>query len=130
MTQVFQKFTGYILLKWCLFYSYQFLEGQTTWSWKSANAEGIFLTVFMLLAIPFIELLILLYPVILALRQNGWLRMMILSQVFTLEFLIAWIATNQQLASWMVIKIILSVGVFALLFRKQLYLTNSRNPYQ
>lgn len=118
------KFTGYILLKWALFYLYQFVEGSTKWSLDNNNSEGIFLAVFMLIALPLVELVILFYPLQLALRTKGSMAILLLIASFSLEFILGWFATNQHFAVWMAAKIILSMLLFGLMYRKQL--TNNK----
>jgi hypothetical protein len=68
------------------------------------------------------------FPVMLAPRQNSWIKLLILIQVLGLEFLMGWLFTNQQLALWMVVKILLSAGLFVLIFRKQLQQSNIKHP--
>lgn len=110
---------GYILLKWIIFYIYQLTGSDVKWNWNKANGEGIFLTAFMLLALPIIELVILFYPLQLALMQKGWILISLLIAIFGLEFIIGSIATNQQFEVWMVIKIVLSVSLFWVMYRKK-----------
>ncbi|MBB5648913.1 hypothetical protein [Pedobacter cryoconitis] len=116
----FSKFAGYILLKWTLFYIYQFTEGSTRWSFNKVNGEGLFLAAFMLLALPLIELVILFFPLQLALKQKGWIAMLLLIATFGLEFIIGWFATNQHFEIWMAVKIGLSILLFLFMYRKQL----------
>ena len=53
------KFIGYILIKWLLFYIYQFIERGNFHGWgQSTNFEGKILTLIMLLGLPFIEIVI------------------------------------------------------------------------
>jgi len=118
----FSKFAGYILLKWTLFYIYQFSDSDTEWNWNKANGEGLFLAAFMLLALPLIELIVLFFPLQLALRQKGWILIALLIAIFGLEFIIGWIASNQRFEVWMSVKIMLSIGLFWLMYRKQLTL--------
>lgn len=118
----FSKFAGYILLKWTLFYIYQFTGSDTKWEWNKANDEGLFLAAFMLLALPLIELAVLFFPLLLALRQKGWIAILLLIVTFGLEFIIGWAATNQRFETWMVVKIALSIGLFLLMYKKQLKL--------
>ena len=118
----FPKFAGYILLKWTLFYTFQFTGSDTKWNWNKANGEGLFLAAFMLLALSLIELVVLFFPLQLALRQRGWMLISLLIAIFGLEFIIGWIATNQRLEVWMAVKIVLSVSLFWLMYRKQLTL--------
>lgn len=125
--KAFPKFTGYILLKWALFYLYQFIEGSTKWSFNKANSEGVFLAVFMLIALPLVELVILFYPLQLALRTKGLNTILLLIASFSLEFAIGWFITNQHFAVWMVVKIILSMLLFGLMYRKQLIKNKARS---
>lgn len=118
----FSKFAGYILLKWTLFYIYQFTGSHTQWSWNKVNGEGLFLAAFMLLALPLVELFILFFPLQLALKQKGWKVISLLIATFGLEFITGWVATNQRFETWMIVKIVLSVGLFWLMYRKQLTL--------
>lgn len=117
-----KKFAGYILLKWVLFYAYQFIEGNPKWNFEKANGEGLFLAAFMLLALPLVELVVLYYPFQLALKQKGWIAILLLIVTFGLEFIIGWYATNQYLEVWMIVKIVLSAVLFGLMYRKQLRL--------
>jgi hypothetical protein len=110
------------------FYIYQFSGTQTILDWKHINSEGVLLAAIMLLAMPLTELIIFFFPVMLAPRQNSWIKLLILIQVLGLEFLIGWLFTNQQLALWMVVKILLSAGLFVLIFRKQLQQSNIKHP--
>lgn len=116
--KVFPKFAGYILLKWALFYLYQFIES-TKWSFDKINSEGVFLAVFMLIALPLMELVILFYPLQLALRTKGLHTILLLIASFSLEFAIGWFITNQHFAIWMAVKIIISMFLFGLMYRKQ-----------
>ncbi|MDB5143490.1 MAG: hypothetical protein JWQ66_2203 [Mucilaginibacter sp.] len=120
--KAFSRFAGYIGLKWSLFYIYQFTEGNTKWDFDKVNGEGLFLSIFMLLILPLLEIVILFFPFYLALKQKGWIAILILILAFGLEFLIGWYATNQHFEIWMAVKIILSVGLFGLIYRKQLTL--------
>jgi hypothetical protein len=120
-----KKFLLYITLKWIVFYSYQFLTGDTTWDFEKANFEGIMLSVFMLIALPLLELIILYYPIHFALRQKKWSTIMLLIFAFSLEFLIGWFATNQSFENWMAIKLLLSICLFLIIYRNQLY----KKPY-
>jgi hypothetical protein len=128
MATVFRKFLVYLLLKWSIFYIYQFSGTQTIWNWKHTNSEGVLLAALMLLAMPLTELVLFFFPVLLALRQKSWIMLLILIQVLGLEFLMGWLFTNQQLALWMVVKILLSAGLFVLIFRKQLQQSNTKHP--
>jgi hypothetical protein len=119
-TIAFPKFAGYIALKWILFYIYQFVTGTTKWSFDKVNGEGLFLAAFMLLILPLIELVVLFFPIKWALKQSSWLTILILIITFGLEFLIGWYATNQHFETWMMVKIVLSVILFLLFYRKQL----------
>jgi hypothetical protein len=114
------KFAGYIALKWVFFYIYQFTTGGTKWSFDKVNGEGLFLTVFMLLILPLVEIVVLFFPFQFALKQRGWLAILILIAAFGLEFLIEWCTTNQHFAVWMAVKIALSAVLFGLMYRKQL----------
>lgn len=116
----FSKFSGYILLKWTLFYIYQFAGNHTKWNWDKVNGEGLFLAAFMLLALPLIELFVLFFPLQFALKQKGWMTISVLTAVFGLEFIIGWIAANQYLEAWMIVEIALGIGLFWLMYRKQL----------
>ena len=116
----FSKFSGYILLKWTLFYIYQFVGNHTKWNWDKVNGEGLFLAAFMLLALPLIELFVLFFPLQFALKQKGWMTISVLTAVFGLEFIMGWIAANQHLEAWMIVKIALGIGLFWLMYRKQL----------
>lgn len=113
------KFAVYILLKWALFYIYQFTGGSIKWSFDKVNVEGLFLAVFMLFALPLMELVILFFPLQLALRLKGLVRILFLIAIFTLEFIIGWFATNQHFEIWMIVKIVLSILLFLLMYRKQ-----------
>ncbi|WP_108555379.1 hypothetical protein [Pedobacter sp. HMWF019] len=74
----------------------------------------------MLLALPLIELFVLFFPLQFALKQKGWMTISVLTAVFGLEFIIGWIAANQYLEAWMIVKIALGIGLFWLMYRKQL----------
>lgn len=118
--KAFVKFVGYIAVKWTLFYVYQFLEGSSKWDFGKANGEGLFLAAFMLLSLPLIEVVLLFFSIRLSLHQSGWTRFLILICVFCLEFALGWYATSQSFEVWMVVKIVLSVFLFLLFYRKQL----------
>ena len=118
--KAFIKFGGYIIVKWIVFYTYQFLEGSSKWDFGKANGEGLFLAAFMLLALPLLEIVLLFLPVRLSFQQSGWIRLLLLTFVFCLEFGLGWYATNQNLEIWMVVKIVLSILLFLLFYRKQL----------
>lgn len=123
MARIFFKFTGFIFLKWILFYAYQILESQKKWDWGRVKTnEDVYFTAWMVLALPILELIILILPFHLALRQKGKLAILILLLAFILEFAIGWYATNQNLETWMIVKITISAVLFILLYRKQLQL--------
>lgn len=119
--KVFQKFVVYIVLKWIVFYTYQFTDRNVKWNTDGVNKEGIFLAVFMLLALPLMEILILFFPLDFALKQKGWRSILFLVLVFSLEFIIGWVATNQHFEVWMIVKIVLSTSLFLGMYGKQLY---------
>ena len=118
----FSKFAEYILLKWTLFYIYQFTGSDAKWNWNKANGEGLFLAAFMLLALPVLELAVLFFSLQLALRQKAWMAILLLIVTFGSEFIIGWAATNQRIETWMIVKIALSAGLFLLMYKKQLKL--------
>lgn len=118
----FKIFALYIGLKWTFFYIYQFSTCNTKWNFSKANSEGIFLAAFMLLIIPLTELVILYLPFYAALKQRGWIAMLILAGAFGLEFIISWFATNQRYETWMLVKLILSITLFFVIYRKQMSL--------
>lgn len=80
-----------------------------------------------LLKLPVVEMLLLALPIHLAIHQNGWYMIASLVLTFTLEFAVGWYATNQQLSTWMIVKIILSIGLFWLFYRKKLEFSTSGN---
>ena len=117
------KFISYITLKWILFCGYQIFESgeKSNWNWYKVNSmEGVVYTLGMLLILPILEIIILSSPFYLALKQKGWVMIVILIVVFVLEFAIGWFATNQKFALWMVVKPALSIGLLFLFYRKQL----------
>lgn len=117
------KFSGYIALKWVLFWVYQIFESSENlnWDWsKVNNMDSAIYTFGMLLALPILEIIILCGPFYLALKQKGWIMILVLVLMFVLEFAIGWYATNQQLSTWMIVKILLSVGLFWLFYGKRL----------
>jgi|AVFP01.1.fsa_nt_gi hypothetical protein len=115
------RYLGYMATKWVCFYLYQYLGSGSSWKWDRVETkEDVYYTAWMLLVIPVVEMLLLALPIHLALRQKGWLMIAILTFTFALEFAIGWYATNQQLSTWMIVKIILSVGLFGLFYRKLL----------
>ena len=92
-----------------------------SWDWgKVNNTESIIYTLGMLLGLPIIETIILGIPFHLALKQKGGVLILLLILTFVLEFAIGWYATNQQLSSWMIVKMLLSIGLFWVFYRKQL----------
>jgi uncharacterized protein YggT (Ycf19 family) len=120
MLKIFLKFAGYILLKWIIFYIYE-LAVSSNFRWSNeTNYEGIMLTAIMLLAEPILEIIVLILPIHFALKQNGWTMISILVFVFLIEFVIGWYATNQKIEVWMIVKMILSIGLFYYLYRKEL----------
>src|SRR5699024_5773146 len=115
------KYLGYMGAKWVCFYLYQYFESGDSWKWERVETkEDICYTAWMLLVLPAVEMLLLALPIHLALRQKGWIMLFILALTFALEFAIVWYATNQQLSTCMIVKILLSVGFFWLFYRKQL----------
>jgi hypothetical protein len=117
------KFVGYIALKWILFWVYQIVESgeKSNWDWSKLNGwESIIYTSGLLLLLPIIEIIVLAGPFYLALKQRGWIMIMLLVLTFVLEFLIGWFATNEKFALWMLVKLVLSIGLFFLFFRNQL----------
>ena len=108
--------------KWILFYLYQYLESGTSWKWERVETrEDVYYTVWMLLVLPLAEIILLALPIYIAIRQKGWLMIALLTLTFAIEFAIGWYATNQQISTWMFIKIILSMGLFYFFYRKQLH---------
>lgn len=121
MLKTIIKFGGYILLKWTVFYIYQFIEGGNKIRWgQSIDYEGRILAVIMLLGLPLIEILLLYFPFQLALKEKGLLSILLLISIFILEFFIGWYTTNQRVALWMFIKIIISAVLFLLIYKKQI----------
>ncbi|MEN5231891.1 hypothetical protein [Sphingobacterium faecium] len=118
--RAFVKFVGYIIMKWIAFYTYQFLEGTSKWDFGKANREGLFLATFMLLALSLLEVVLFFLPVRLSFQQSGWIKLLILTFVFCLEFGLGWYTTNQNLEVWMVVKMVLSILLFLVFYRKQL----------
>ena len=121
----FLKFLGYIATKWVLFWCYQIFENKDSseWNWSNVNSqESLIYTSIMLLLVPILEVIILSGPFYLALKQKGMVMILLLVLTFTLEFVIGWFATNQQLSTWMFVKMILSIGLFFLFYKKELFL--------
>lgn len=119
MINSFSKFAGYITVKWLMFYAYQFLGTGNKWN-QTINYEGRILAAFVLLALPILEVIVLFFPFQLALKQKGWLVLLMIILIFLIEFAIGWFATNQKFEIWMAIKIVLSVILFMFFYRKQL----------
>lgn len=124
--KAFFKFVGFIALKYLIIYLYYFNKpGTSTWDWSRVNTtESVIYTFGMLLALPLLEIFILILPFQFALRRKGWAQVIVLSIAFILEFIIGWYATNQNLETWMIVKISISAVLFTLLYRKQLHLSN------
>lgn len=114
------KYLGYMATKWIIFYLYQYIESGENWKWERVKTqEDVYYTVWMFLALPIIEIMLLAIPLHLAIRQKGWIMVLVLVLTFTLEFAVGWYTTNQQLSTWMVVKIGMSMGLFWLFYRKQ-----------
>lgn len=125
MVKSFIKFSGYIFLKWVCFYSYVFIANKTLLKWdQKTSFEGVILLIGMLFIIPLLELLILFLPFNLFMKQKGWKTLFVLALAFSLEFLLTWSTTNQQIAIWMVVKIAISIILYLLLYQKQLIRKN------
>ncbi|MBB5282951.1 hypothetical protein HNQ92_001077 [Rhabdobacter roseus] len=121
--RIFSKFSGYILIKWVCFYLYQFLESRNSWNWEKVNSrEDALFTAWMLLALPILEILILIFPFQLALKQKGIIALFILLLTFSFEFAIGWYATNQRFATWMIIKLFFSVALFYIFYKKEIWI--------
>jgi hypothetical protein len=120
MEKVSFKFVGYILFKWLCFYAYQLTLSHV--NWKTPNLEGFFLATFMVLAWPILEIIVLWIPFHLAFKQKGITQILILLSAFILEFVLGWYITNQKFETWMLMKLFLSVGIFTLIYRKQVRL--------
>lgn len=121
MIKIFLRFAGYIFLKWVCFYIYQIAESKRYWEWSRVwEWEDIFYTIWIIIALPILEILILFFPFQIALKQRGLMAISLLFLCFALEFIIGWFATNQHLEIWMIVKIILSITLFFLIYRKQL----------
>lgn len=121
------KFIGYILLKWVLFYSYQLIESKTEWTWNRPEGnEGLFLAAFMLLSLPILEIILLFFPFYFAIRNRGWLQVILLVIIFSIEFFVGWYTTNQKIEVWMIVKIALSIVLLLTLFKKDLGLNISK----
>jgi hypothetical protein len=119
--RIFLKFSGYILIKWVGFFLYQFIESGNSWDWGKVNSrEGFLYTAWMLLALPVLEIFILIFPFQLALRQKGRIVLFILLLTFLFEFAIGWYATNQRFATWMIIKLFFSMVLFYFFYKKQI----------
>lgn len=115
------RYLGYMSAKWICFYLYQYLASGRSWKWdRVVTKEDFFYTAWMLFFLPLVEMILLALPIHLAINQKGWLMITILFLTFALEFAIGWYATNQQFSAWMIVKIILSVGLFWLFYRKLL----------
>jgi NADH:ubiquinone oxidoreductase subunit 3 (subunit A) len=115
------RYLGYMAAKWVCFYLYQYFESGNSWKWERVETkEDVYYTAWMLLVLPAAEMFLLALPIHLAIRQKGWIMLVALALTFALEFAIGWYATNQQLSTWMIVKIFLSVGLFWLFYRKQL----------
>jgi hypothetical protein len=119
MIETFLKFVGYILLKWLCFYIYEFAESDFKLNPK-ANNDGYILAAVMLFTLPLLEIIVLVLPINFALKQKGWIMISILIFAFLIEFIMGWYATNQKFEVWMFVKIILSIGLFYYLYRKEL----------
>lgn len=116
------RYIFYIIVKWICFYLYQYLESGHNWNWeKIKTKEDLYYTIWMLIALPITEMIILALPIYLALRQRGWFMFSILSLTFVLEFMIGWYATNQQFSIWMIVKILMSISLFLLFYRKTIW---------
>ncbi|WP_400191810.1 hypothetical protein [Hymenobacter sp. B81] len=114
---------AYIVIKWVGFYGYQFIESGagSDWNWQNLNnAENIVFTLSLLCIWPTIEALALLFPIKLALEHKSWSRLLALILTFAIEFAIGWFMISQQFDFWMVVKILMSIILFALLFGEQL----------
>jgi hypothetical protein len=128
MTKSFLKFTLYIIIKWLVFYTYQFIEKNEKWTWERPEGkDGLFLAAFMLLGLPILELILLFLPFHFALKQKGWLLLLLLAIIFISEFFIGFYLTNQNIELWMIIKIIISILIFGLMYREQLKAFNSNS---
>jgi hypothetical protein len=119
MIKTFLKFVGYILLKWLCFYIYQFAESDFKLNPK-VNNDGYILAAVMLFTLPLSEIIVLALPINFALKQKGWVMVSILIFAFLIEFIMGWYATNQKFEVWMLVKMILSIGLFYYLYRKEL----------
>ncbi|MEA5141033.1 hypothetical protein [Arcicella rigui] len=119
MIKIFLKFVGYILLKWLCFYIYELAVNGFKWNSK-ANKEGYILAAIMLFTLPLLEIIVLISPIHFALKQKGCIMISILIFAFLLEFMMSWYTTNQQIQVWMFVKMILSIGLFYYLYRKEL----------
>lgn len=118
---VLLRYLGYMTTKWISFYLYQYMESGGSWKWEKVETkEDIYYTAWMLLVLPIVEMFILALPLHLAIRQKGWIMIVVLALTFALEFAIGWYATNQQFSVWMIVKIALSIGLFYVFYRRQL----------
>lgn len=111
-----------MISKWILFYSYIFYESKGGWNWERVRTiDAILYTVWMIASLPVIEMIIMVVPLHLAIRQQRRaVKFMILILCFAVEFFVSFYATNEQLSEWMIIKIILSVVIFWLFYRRLL----------
>lgn len=117
----FVKFCAYIFLKYTLIFAYDFVIGGATWDWDSLRTREDWIYIgWMFLALPLLEIIILFFPFRIGLRQSGVLMYIILATVFIVEFFISWAVTNQKVETWMIAKVILSVILFLVMFKKQL----------
>lgn len=115
------RYLGYMVAKWVCFYLYQYFESGNSWKWERLETiEDIYYTAWMFFALPVVEIFLLALPIHLAIRQKGWIMLIALALIFILEFTIGWYATNQQLSTWMIVKGLLSIGLFWLFYREQL----------
>lgn len=117
------KFIAYILVQYILIYGYYFVVKKINWHWQNIkNEEDIIFTAWIFLSLPLIEIIILIFPMLMALKKEGVTRYLILIFCFVVEFFICWFMTNEKVETWMIVKIVLSVVLFFLFFRKQLHL--------
>ncbi len=119
----FLRYLGYMTAKWLIFYIWTFGICENNWEWSRVKSiEDIYYTIVMLLLFPFIEIVILALPMYLTIHQKRWSMAMFLALFFILEFTLGWYSTNQHFSSWMFEKIILSIILFYIFFKKQIKL--------
>lgn len=116
----FIKLNIYIIVKYFFVFAYNFSfsteQINLDWAYLQTGKDW-FYFLWMFFSLPLLEGIILFFPFKMALKYSAPKIYLYLIFIFLLEFFLTWAITNQQLENWMIIKIIISVMLFFIVFQ-------------